>query len=149
MTIQRSIQIRHLVKILQPIFNYSLLKFQNIIQVPMDTRYFGIVNDVTRLLPNANVTILTDGDIHEGKIFKTNGTHLLSPPMAPDSGRAYGILILGHQEYVTQKEYDNLKNFVANGGTIIFIDANTFYAEVSYDKGSTNSNLDQRPWLCI
>ena len=30
----------------------------------------------------------------------------------------YGILILGHQEYVTQKEYDNLKNFVANGGTI-------------------------------
>ena len=27
----------------------------------------------------------------------------------------YEVIILGHQEYVTQREYDNLKRFVSNG----------------------------------
>jgi hypothetical protein len=30
---------------------------------------------------------------------------------------ACDVLILGHQEYVTQQEYDNLKWFVADRGT--------------------------------
>lgn len=46
----------------------------------------------------------------------------------------YDILVLGHQEYVTQREYDNLKHFVENGGTLILIDGNVFYAQVSYDR---------------
>ena len=45
---------------------------------------------------------------------------------------AYDVIILGHQEYVTQSEYDNLKHFVANGGTLVI------YAEVKYDR-TTNS----------
>jgi hypothetical protein len=40
------------------------------------------------------------------------------------------ILILGHQEYVTQQEYSNPKKFVANRGTMILLDGNVFYAQV-------------------
>ncbi|MGB8034487.1 MAG: DUF4350 domain-containing protein, partial [Nitrososphaeraceae archaeon] len=36
----------------------------------------------------------------------------------------YDIMIIGHQEYVTQREYNNLKQFVANGGTLIVLDGN-------------------------
>jgi hypothetical protein len=43
----------------------------------------------------------------------------------------FDVLILGHQEYVTQEEYSNLKRFVANGGILVLTYSNTFYAEVS------------------
>jgi hypothetical protein len=92
-----------------------------------------MVYNVKQLLPEANVIILTDGDIDEGRIFKTNSDS--------NSGNFYNILILGHQEYVTQKEYYNLKNFVAHGGTIILADPNIFYAEVSYNKAAQTVTL--------
>jgi hypothetical protein len=38
---------------------------------------------------------------------------------------------------MTQKGYDNLKLFVRNGGTIVFIDGNVFYAEVYTTRIST------------
>src|SRR5207248_11261571 len=38
------------------------------------------------------------------------------------------------QEYVTQQEYDNLRKFVANGGTLFILDPNIFYGEVNYDR---------------
>jgi hypothetical protein len=41
---------------------------------------------------------------------------------------------LGHNEYVTQLEYSNLRQFVANGGLLILLDGNVFYAEVKYNK---------------
>jgi hypothetical protein len=82
-----------------------------------------IVNHVKHLLPRANIVALTDSDIHENK---TAGSD---------------ILILFHQEYVTQQEYDNLKNFVRSGGTLIVMDGNVFYAEVSYDKVSQTVTL--------
>ena len=82
-----------------------------------------------QLFPNANISILSDINVHEGEIFNEgNGT----------SNNAYDILILGHQEYVTQQEYSNLKSFVANGGTLIILTGNVFYTEVKYDK-QTNS----------
>jgi hypothetical protein len=68
------------------------------------------------------VTNTTDVDVHEGKIFRTNGSN------------AYDVLFLFHNEYVTQSEYNNLRQFVSNGGTILFTEANTLYAEVSYNK---------------
>ena len=53
----------------------------------------------------------------------------------------YDILILGHQEYVTQQEYTNLKTFVANGGTMILLDGNVFYAQVGYDRSTQTITL--------
>jgi hypothetical protein len=35
---------------------------------------------------------------------------------------------------VAQKEYDNLKHFVENGGKLILVDGNVFYTQVSYDR---------------
>ena len=59
----------------------------------------------------------------------------------------YDILILGHQEYVTQKEYDNLKQFVSNGGMLILLDSNVFYAEVNYfDNNNTISLTKGHDW---
>src|SRR4051794_23881491 len=59
---------------------------------------------------SALVTNITDVDVHEGKIFQTNGKN------------AYDVLFLFHNEYLTQSEYNNLKQFVINGGTIVFTD---------------------------
>jgi hypothetical protein len=73
-------------------------------------------------LPNSDTHVLADEDVHAGSIFLVNGSN------------KYDILILGHQEYVTQQEYDNLKRFVANGGTMILLDGNVLYAQVKYDR---------------
>jgi hypothetical protein len=72
------------------------------------------------LLPKANVSVLTDIDVDRGLIFH-------------DSFNIYDVLILGHQEYVTQKEYNNLKQYVKNGGILILVNSNVFFAEVGYD----------------
>ncbi len=80
------------------------------------------------LLPHSNIDVLTDADVDSGSpIFVKDGI----------TSNRYDILIVGHEEYVTQKEYDNLKQFVANGGTLIVLDGNPFFAQVKY-----NSNTD-------
>ncbi len=81
------------------------------------------------LVPNLNLEVLTDQDVDKGCTF-INGR-----------SNAIDLVILGHQEYVTQKEYDNLKKFVANGGTMILLDGNVFYAEVKYDRNTDNITL--------
>ena len=84
------------------------------------------------LTPESNITVLTDADIdNNSKIFKGDGNN------------AYDTIILGHQEYVTQKEYDNLKKFVANGGILFLMDGNTFYARVKYDTNTHTITLDK------
>jgi hypothetical protein len=82
-----------------------------------------------KLISNqAQVKLLTDTDINNGKIFDNHQSNL------------FNILFLGHQEYVTQKECDNLKKFVPNGGKMIAIDANIFYAQVKFfDNNNTIS----------
>lgn len=35
---------------------------------------------------------------------------------------------------MSQQEYDNLKRFVADGGVMILLDGNVFYAEVKYNR---------------
>jgi len=88
-----------------------------------------------------NVTVLTDQDVDNGSIFERQiyngsvGVHGIS------SRNAFDVIILGHQEYVTQTEYDNLKLFVANGGTIFIMDGNVFYAEVKYDRTTNTITL--------
>jgi N,N-dimethylformamidase beta subunit-like protein/copper-binding protein NosD len=68
------------------------------------------------------VTNLTDVDVHEGKIFRNDGSN------------AYDVLFMFHNEYVTASEYNNLRQFVSSGGTIVFTEANELFAEVSYNK---------------
>jgi hypothetical protein len=85
-------------------------------------------------LKKKNITILTDPDVDKGFIFKRNNANL------------YDVIILGHQEYVTQKEYDNLRKFVVDGGTMIILDGNVFYAEVKYDRIDQTITLVKGHW---
>lgn len=91
-----------------------------------------VESHIKRLLPNSTVVSLTDSNVNDGNIFENDTS---------SSVNAYDILILGHQEYVTQQEYENLKKFVANGGTLIELDANAFYAQVKYDKNAQTVTL--------
>jgi glucose/arabinose dehydrogenase len=92
--------------------------------------WLPFIEHAKKAVPNAIVTAMRDEDVHDGHIFyddnKTN---------------AYDTLLLFHNEYVTQQEYDNLKQFVNNGGTIVFIDANALYAEVRYDRANHTITL--------
>jgi len=72
---------------------------------------------------NANVTIISDVDVHNKNIFDGN----------TNRSNKYDVIILEHQEYVTQEEYNNLRQFVANGGILILPYSNIFYAEIKYD----------------
>jgi hypothetical protein len=81
-----------------------------------------LLKHIKRLTPKSNVTLLTDADVDNGSIFTKEGNNI------------YGVIILGHEEYVTQQEYNNLKKFVSNGGTLILLDGNVFYAEVKYNR---------------
>jgi len=78
---------------------------------------------------SSQVSTLTDVDVHQGKIFQPNGKN------------TYDILFLFHNEYVTQKEYDNLRQFVKNGGTIVFNQANVLFAEVNYNNNNDSISL--------
>lgn len=64
-----------------------------------------LLYNLRQLSPKSNITVLADANVDSGSLFMKNGTN------------AYDVLILGHQEYVTQQEYDNLKRFVADVGT--------------------------------
>ena len=77
--------------------------------------------DHLKNITNGPIPIISDEDIHEGYIFKDDGTN------------AYDVLFMLHEEYVTKQEYVNLKQFVNHGGVIVFIDGNVLYAEVSYN----------------
>ena len=80
-----------------------------------------LLGNLKWITPDSNVAFETDQDVDTGSIFQANGSN------------AYDVIILGHQEYVTQKEYDNFKQFVGDGGTMIILDGNVFYAEVKHD----------------
>ena len=82
-----------------------------------------IVNHLKWLTPKSTIDVLGDEDVHNGSsLFSANGTNM------------YDVIMLQHQEYVSQKEYDNLKQFVANGGIVMLLTGNIFYAEVEYDE---------------
>ncbi|PWU78943.1 MAG: hypothetical protein DLM72_19865 [Candidatus Nitrosopolaris wilkensis] len=83
------------------------------------------------LTPKNYVSVLTDINVDGGSIFMDN----------KNTTNRYDILILGHQEYVTQQEYTNIKTSVANGGTMILLDGNVFYAQVGYDRSTQTITL--------
>src|SRR5918999_3339962 len=85
--------------------------------------YFSILKkNVEQMVPAAIVKNITDIDVHFGHIFNLQ-----------NHSNVYDILFIFHSEYVTQEEYDNLRLFVLNGGTIVFTEANALYAEIEYD----------------
>lgn len=84
------------------------------------------------LLPKSSINVLTDADVDIVSIFMKNGITNNNK----NKNNRYDILIIGHEEYVTQREYENLKQFVANGGTLIVLDGNVFYAEVKYNRNT-------------
>jgi len=92
--------------------------------------WIPFINHVKKVVPDATVTVMRDEDVHDGHIFYHD-----------NETNAFDILLLFHNEYVTQKEYDNLRQFVKNGGNIVFIDANVFYAEVRYDRDNHTITL--------
>ena len=100
--------------------------------------------DLKLISPRSNVTVLTDADVDNASIFKNNNNNNGVSSNAGNifsTNNAYDVIIIGHQEYVTQREYDNLKNFVTNGGTMIVLDGNVFYAEVKYDRHTNTITL--------
>jgi N,N-dimethylformamidase beta subunit-like protein/BNR repeat protein len=108
----------------------NLLSSKVVKQYSILPEFEVILNHLKWLTPESNITVLTDSDAHDtSSIFMDNGTV------------KYDIILVGHNEYVTQQEYDNLKRFVANGGILILLDGNVFYAEVKYDKKDNTITL--------
>ena len=50
------------------------------------------------------ISFLTDTDVHNGLVFDNNNNN-------NNNQNLYDLIILGHQEYVTEEEYYNIKNF--------------------------------------
>jgi len=97
-------------------------------------QYYYLIHDLAKR-NNTIVENLTDMDVDQGKIFRENGEN------------AYDVLILFHNEYVSQSEYNNLKRFVENGGTILFTEGNVLYAEIDYDPvNETITLVDGHNW---
>jgi hypothetical protein len=100
-------------------------------------RELSLKNHISNLLPNANVTIISDIDVHNGYIFDNNTI----------KSNKYDTIILGHQEYVTQEEYDHIRQYVANGGILILPYSNIFYAEIKYNpKDDTVTLVKGHSW---
>jgi N,N-dimethylformamidase beta subunit-like protein len=118
--------------------NQNITKYLNLLTSKVDkssiiagSTLLSVRKNIEWLMPNYNIGLLTDIDVHDGSIF-TEDNKLYNK---------FDVLILGHQEYVTQEEYNNLKRFVANGGVLILPYSNIFYSEVSYDKNSGSITL--------
>jgi len=95
----------------------------------------SLLKNLKLVSPDSNITVLTDADVDNGSIFNKDGTHVNT------TSNAYDVIILGHQEYVTQQEYNNLRNFVANGGNMILLDGNVFYAQVVLNRNTDTITL--------
>jgi hypothetical protein len=96
-----------------------------------------LVDNLKLINPNSHITILTDADVDNGSLFNNSNYN---------KNNIYDIAILGHQEYVTQQEYDNMKKFVTNGGTMVLLDGNVFFAEVKYNPHTKTESLLKGHW---
>jgi hypothetical protein len=99
-----------------------------IYEKPLHDRLVMFFDHIRGLNNNTDVAVITDLDLdlYDGNILLD---------------RKYDAVILGHQEYVTQKEYDILKEYVSEGGTLIVLNGNVLYAEVDYDPDANTLQL--------
>lgn len=110
----------------------DLAKFS---KIDPDNTHIVILNDIIEgKIPSTFSTVINDEDVHNGYIFDHEGNN------------AYDILILSHDEYVTTPMYENYKRFVSDGGIIVFLDGNIFYAEVDYEKDHTITLVKGHNW---
>lgn len=65
--------------------------------------------------------MISDIDVANGALFGADGS------------RRFDAAMIGHQEYVTQKEYAQFRLFVASGGRLVAMSSNEFYAKVRFD----------------
>ena len=118
-------------------FHQNTTKHVNLLTSKIDTesmpgfRTLYLHDHIARLMPKANVTIISDTDVHKGYIFNDNII----------TNNKYDAIILEHQEYVTQEEYNYLRQFVANGGILILPYSNMFYAEIKYNPDDNTITL--------
>ena len=113
-----------------------------ITQSSSESEIFFLYDHLKTLLPGSNIDILTDADVDASFSSFSSSIFTINRMI-----NKYDILIIGHQEYVTQREYGSLKQFVANGGTLIVLDGNVFYAEVKYDRNTKMLTLvDGHGW---
>jgi hypothetical protein len=73
------------------------------------------------LVLGQNVHIISDINVSDGGLFDSKGK------------RAFDAIVIGHQEYVTQAEYDQMRLFVASGGLLVAMSSNMFYGKVRYN----------------
>jgi hypothetical protein len=73
------------------------------------------------LVMGKNLFVTTDINVSQGALF------------GPHGARKYDAIVIGHQEYVTQAEYDQIREFVAAGGRLIEMSANAFYVKIKYN----------------
>jgi hypothetical protein len=92
--------------------------------------WIPFIDHLKRDVPTGILTVMRDEDVNDGHIFN-----------ADNKTNAYDILLLFHDEYATQNQYNNLRRFVSNGGTIVFIDSNVFYAQIRYDRDNHSITL--------
>jgi len=123
----------------KPILNYND-KPSDTPPPPREKEYIEILMEHVKVqisfAGGVNISDITDKEVHDGLIFANDKGDRSN---TSSNNNAYDVLFLFHQEYATQKEYDNLKKFVANGGTIVFNDANILTTEVKYN--STNDSI--------
>lgn len=81
--------------------------------------------------PALNMCILTDQDLQKGYPFDS-----VSP-----LHKFFDIVVIFHEEYVTPKINNLFKKFVSDGGNLLILSGNAFYAEVRYDELSNTVTL--------
>jgi hypothetical protein len=94
-----------------------------------------LIKDLRHAIPRLHIGLYSDRDVDNGFLSTTNQKH-----------NHYDIIVIGHQEYVTQREYNNLKQFLSNGGKLIILDGNVFFAEVKYDRDTQTVTLVKGHW---
>lgn len=68
-----------------------------------------------------NVIVISDINVTQGALFRSSGS------------RMFDVVVIGHEEYLTQFEYDQMRLFVATGGKLISMSANSFFVKVTYN----------------
>jgi hypothetical protein len=99
---------------------------------PGDNYIMSLAEHLQKNIPHSSISIIRDEDVHNGYIFTSNTSH---------TKNAYDVLMLTHDEYATQPMYDNYKQFVSNGGTMLVLDGNILYAEIKYNKNNDTQTL--------